>query len=177
MSAMLRIMRFMAALILMIWLGIMIGLSFLVAPELFSGRIEAVPSSAVAGEIMSPLLHKMDVVAWVSAPACALIVLALWLGGGKARHNRAAVGSLALLGLALGASIFSGGVLTPKMRGLRADLKQEFGGYDKAPKTDARRVEFGKLHGASMTLALLEIIAGLGVFYLVTQKLDPNSDA
>lgn len=164
------LLRFLAALVLLVWLGFVIS-SFTVARELFSGRIEAVPNSAVAGEIMSPILRKMHVTAWIAAPACAALILIL----ARKTARRPVVVALSLLAFAFGLSIYTGSILDRRLGEIRLDLKRDFGGYDKAPKTEPRRAEFGRLHGVSMVLTLAELLAGLGAFFIVTQKLQPAS--
>ncbi len=165
---MVKLCRCLAAVLLLIWLGTAIGISFYVAPSLFgneSGRIE---NSSVAGDVMSPLLHKMDVTSWIAIPLAMLFIFLAWrLSGGH--HRRALVTTLALLTLAFCGSVFSGAILTRDIREIRQELTQAYGGYHLAPKDDPERRRFASLHGQSMMIAMANLLMGFGAFFCATQ--------
>lgn len=165
---MVKFFRFLAAVFLLIWLGTTIGISFYVAPSLFGNESGQVENSSVAGDIMSPLLRKMDLTAWVAIPLAMVSLIVAWkLSGGHRR--KALTAALSLLGLALFASLYSGVVITQDIQQIRRELKEAYGGYHLAPKEDPERQRFGALHGQSMVLALGGLAMGFGAFYLATQ--------
>lgn len=167
---MIKLFRFLAAVLLLVWLGTAISISFYVAPSLFgneSGRIE---NSSVAGDVMSPLLRKVDVTAWIAIPLASAFIFMAWrLSGGH--HRRTLVTTLTLLSLAFCGSLFSGAILTDDIRQIRWELTQAYGGYHLAPKDDPERKRFARLHGQSMIIAMGDLAMGLGAFFCATQIL------
>lgn len=165
---MVKLFRFLAAVFLLVWLGVSIGISFYAAPSLFSNESGRVENSGVAGDIIAPLLHKMHVTAWVAIPLAMVCLAVAWkLSGGYRRG--ALTAALTLLGLALFASLYSGVVITQDIQQIREELKQAYGGYHLAPEDDPERRRFGALHGQSMVLTLGGLALGFGAFFLATQ--------
>lgn len=165
---MVRLFRYLAAVCLLVWLGVALSLSFYVAPSLFANESGRVENSSVAGDIISPLLHKMELTAWILIPAAIVFQAAAWkLAGGSG--GRTLVLSTLLLAAAWGGSLYSGTVLTGEMRQIREELAQQYGGYHLAPKENPERARFGKLHGLSMVIALGDLLLGFGAFFCVTQ--------
>lgn len=165
---MVKLFRYIATLALLVWLGSVITLTFIVAPSLFGNESGRVPNSTVAADIIAPLLHKMVLTGWISIPVAMAATAGAWKFSGK-RKAKSFAATCLLLALAWCGSFYSGTVLTSEMRGIRDQFKQEMGGYHNAPKDHPERARFSKLHGASMMIALGDLLAGLGALYLVTQ--------
>lgn len=165
---MVRFFRFLAAVALLVWLGTAIGISFYVAPSLFGNESGRVENSSVAGDIMSPLLHKMEVTAWVAIPLAMCFLIAAWHTSGRA-GRRALKAALLMLGIALCGSLFSGIVLTRDIRQIREELTGAYGGYHLAPENDPERRRFASLHGQSMMIAMGNLLLGFGAFFCATQ--------
>jgi hypothetical protein len=165
---MVKLFRFLAAVALLLWLGVAIGISFFTAPSLFGNESGQIANSSVAGDVMSPLLRKMDVTAWVAIPIAAIFLVAAWRFSGGA-GGRALAASLLMLGIAICGSLFSGTVLTREIRQIRSELSQAYGGYHLAPEGDPERRRFGVLHGQSMMIAMGNLLLGFGVFFCATQ--------
>lgn len=165
---MVKLLRYIATLALLIWLGAVITLTFIVAPSLFGNESGRVPNSTVAADIISPLLHKMELTGWILIPVAMVATAGAWKFAGKTRTKSFAATCL-LLALAWCGSFYSGTVLTSEMRGIRDHFKQDMGGYHNAPKDHPERARFARLHGTSMMIALGDLLAGLGALYLVTQ--------
>lgn len=166
---MVKLFRFLAAGALLVWLGTMIGISFYVAPSLFGNESGRVENSSVAGDIMSPLLHKMELTAWVAIPLAMVCLVSAWQLSGR-QGGRSLKAALVMLGLALCGSLFSGIVLTREIREIREELTRAYGGYHLAPKTDPERQRFASLHGQSMIVAMGNLLLGFGAFFLATQS-------
>jgi hypothetical protein len=165
---MVRLFRFLAAVALLVWLGVTIGISFYVAPSLFANESGRVENSSVAGDIVGPLLGKMARTAWIAIPLALVFQVAAWKAAGGGRP-RALIVSALLLAAAWGGSLYSGTVLTGRMQEIRSELAREYGGYHLAPKEDPERARFASLHGQSMVLTLAGLAFGFGAFFCATQ--------
>ena len=175
---MLQILRYSAAVLHVLWLGCVITTSFYVAPSLFNNESGLTPNSHVAGEVIAPLLHKMHVTGWIAIPLMVLCLIGI-AAGDKLESNRGVWIACGLLAAAWAGGLYSGTVLASEIHSIRKELADEFGGYHLAPMDDPRRLQFGKLHGISMMISMLDLALGLGSFYCVTQTTEerkPNSN-
>ncbi len=168
---MLKFLRFFCAALLLVWLGNVITISFYVAPSLFSNQSGQVPNSGVAGEIITPLLHEMYATGWIAVFILLVVHGAIWKIC-PPRSTKVLLISGALLAAAWVNDLYAGTVLIHRIEGIRAELKKEFGGYHLAPKDNPERQRFGKLHGLSMMLAMLNLTLGFGSFFCVTQLME-----
>ena len=177
---MIKALRFVCASALLVWLGVTIGITFYVAPSLFSNRSGQVPDSSVAGEIIAPMLGQMNMTAWaaISAALVCLVALSRLL---KPDPGPGLAAALALLTVALLLSIYAGGPAHRELHDLRLAMKGQFGGYHRAPDTHPHRIKFAKLHGITMVITLVNLGLGAGAFFCVTQLVGeprrPASDA
>jgi hypothetical protein len=172
---MFRALRFSITLLLTVWLGVLIAVSFFVAAHLFRlAKLgdEWVPHTTAAADIIGPLLRQMDVTAWVAIPL-AIALLLLMARGFELRSRRPIAVAALLLVAALGASIYNGAALTEEIHAIRVELRREFGGYHLSPAEHPERRRFGMLHGISQSLAMLELAFGLGALFCVTQLIEP----
>jgi hypothetical protein len=69
----------------------------------------------------------------------------------------------------LAASLTTVLVIAPRIEGIRTSVS---GPVAALPVTDARRAEFGRLHGLSNALMILTIVAGLGLVW--AEMKDPH---
>jgi len=164
---MLKILRFLGAVLMIFWAGMIVTI-FIVAQSLFGNWSEQVANRDVAAEILTPIFRVMHFCGWI-AIALVLIIHVIMIAITGARFVKPMVLSILLLALAFGSSLYSGLSVQARTHDLRTELKKEFGSYDAAPKDDARKREFGKLHGMSMMIALLDIALALGCAFCVTQ--------
>lgn len=171
---MVRALRFLASLALALWLGSMFTMSFFVAPSIFANESGVVPDTSAAGDVMSPLLARMDRMGFVAplVAAAALVGLRVLRAGG-----RAPVVGIALLLAAWGGGLYSGTAVTGEIRTIRAELKAEFGGVHAAPSDHPSRRRFGALHGVSMMIVLANMALGLGAFFCAAAAIDPPARA
>lgn len=143
------------------WLGGLIFFSFVVAPTVFS----VLPTRDLAGNVVNRslgILHIMGLVCGVVFSAASMAYS--YLHGGSAeplapRH----ILIYAMLVLTLVAQF---GV-APKMAALRSNM----GVIDNVSQTDARRVEFNRLHHWSTRLGGSIFFLGLGVLFLTARRL------
>ncbi len=173
---MLKFCRFVILVLVFVWLGAALTLTFFVAPSLFGDWSGVVPNSTHAADILSPLFGAMDRTAFVVFPLAIAMHFAL-LRLVASRVRRTVVISIVLLGLTLGATVVSSFYLTPQMRQIREDLKVEYGGYHLASKDNPQRARFGALHGLSQSLALASILLCFGSVFCVTQLMEAPAGA
>lgn len=173
---MLKFCRFAILVLIVVWLGAALTLTFFVAPSLFGDWSGVVPNSTHAADILSPLFGAMDRTAFVVFPLAIAIHFAL-LRLVAPRVRRAVVVSIVLLALTLGATAASSFYLTPQMHQIREDLKVEYGGYHLAPKENPQRARFGALHGISQSLALASMLLCFGSVFCVTQLMESSAGA
>ena len=171
---MLKLVRYLTAVLLLVWLGAVITVTFYVAPSLFADESGRVPNSSVAADIIGPLLNRME---WTGAILIPIAIALHWAIAklSNPKPGRALVISGLLLAAAWCAGLYSGFYLNPELHAIREDLKTEFQGYHLAPPDHPERARFSRLHGVSMSLALVGLGLGLGSFFCVTQSLDPNA--
>jgi hypothetical protein len=139
--------RMTIALLVTAWLGAAILLATAVAPAAFA----ALPSRVLAGDVVGRVLPAV----FASGAIVGLIVFGLSMGRGGWRITMAAV-----MTVATGTAQF---VISPRIARLREDMG---GLMDTIAPADPRRVLFGKLHGASVGLLGVAMIAALVILIL-----------
>ena len=148
------------ALLLTVWLGGMIFFSLAVAPTVFA----VLPTRELAGQVVSSLIGKLELIGLVCGPLLLLLQLFAWpKRGAEAKSRVLRVILLVLMTLLVAASRFW---VSAKMHALRAQIG---GPIDNIPVTDPLRVEFNALHGVSVSLMGATLLAGLVVIFLTVR--------
>ncbi|HYV49992.1 MAG TPA: DUF4149 domain-containing protein [Myxococcaceae bacterium] len=128
------------------WVGALLCFGVVVAPALFSAL-----SPVEAGLVVRQVIPKLD----VFGMAAAVVLLGLWVRGARDRKGWIARGLLAAMGSLAALSFL---VITPRMEALRAAAG---GKISELPAEDARRMEFGRLHGASSAASAAVLVLGI----------------
>jgi uncharacterized protein DUF4149 len=140
------VMLFAWRLLLGAWVGALLCFGALVAPALF----RTLPPAA-AGDVVRQVIPALD----RYGMAAAALLLALSYPEGRDRRTWIRRGLLAGMGVLAAVSFLA---ITPRMETLHA----EAGGHiSDLPRTDPRRQEFGRLHGASTTANVAVLVLGL----------------
>ena len=143
---------------LAIWLGASILFAAAVAPALFA----VLPSRALAGEVVGRVLPVL---------LYSGVVIALIVGGRQAMHGMRTRGLVALVVVA---TCGYGVSLGRRIDQMRASIR---GPIDALDAADPQRVEFGRLHGASVGLLGVAMIAALVLIIMLARHLaDPAAD-
>src|SRR5689334_1399419 len=137
---------------LAVWLGASILFAAAVAPALFA----VLPSRALAGEVVGRVLPVL----LYSGVAIAVLV-----GGREALHGMRVRGLVALI---IAATCGYGVSLGRRIDQLRASIGGQIDALDVA---DARRVEFGRLHGVSVGLLGVAMLAALVLIIMLGRQL------
>jgi len=156
------LLRSLKLLALITWIGGIIFFAFVLAPTVF----RVLPTREMAGNVVNPslkALHWMGIVSGVVFLLCSLLLDREQY----ARFKPATLAnSLAVLMLAI--TLVSEFGIAPRMRSLRAEMVS----IDNVPVTDARRVEFNRLHQWSTRSEEGVFFLGLVVVVLTAKRLD-----
>lgn len=159
------LLRFLSLLVLGLWVGGLAVLGGVGAPTIFDTLEAADPVGGreTAGLVFGAVFARFQYLAW------ALAVLLLGLMGARAalgpRPKRFAWRMWTILAM-LAFSLTSGLYVAPRIVALRAEVG---GPMAELPDRDARKVEFGQLHGASNALMLLTMLAGTWLIWVETR--------
>lgn len=137
---------------LAIWLGASILFAASVAPALFA----VLPSRALAGEVVGRVLPVL---------LYSGVVIAMLVGGREALQGMRLRGLIALV---IAATCGYGVSLGRRIDQLRASIG---GPIDALDVTDSRRVEFGRLHGVSVGLLGVAMLAALVLIIMLARQL------
>ena len=155
------LLRFLSFVALAVWVGGLGVLGGVAAPTLFTVLQAPDPAAGrdLAGAAFGAIFERFQIVAWV----CGGLLLALFgtraaLGPRPFRLRYRVWTVVAMLSLSIATAIF----VVPRMNRIRDDAS---GAVASLPAEDARRVEFGRLHGLANGLMLLTLAAGLVVFW------------
>ena len=141
--------RFVYLLAVGTWIGVMAFLSFVVAPTVF-GVLEPPQAGDVVGAIF-PRYYGLGVGLGVAGFAAALFL--------RARSQRPTAWAVAVLALvvAIGASAWSGAVVSPQARRLRAALQNPAAGTEARDEFDHAHRTAVALNGVAMLAALTSL--------------------
>lgn len=153
-NAAMTFLRFLMLLALVIWIGGIVFFAFVVAPALFG----TVPSRDLAGAVVGRSLGELH---WIGV-GCAIAFLVCSLVDFRSRIVSVRNVSITLM---LALTLISQIGVIGRMERLRASM----GSIAFTPPTDARRVEFEKLHSWSTTLEGLVLLLGLVALFDTTR--------
>ena len=152
--------RFIAALTLVIWVGGILALGAIAAPSIFN-VLATQPDGGrlLAGALFGEILRRFHLVSY-AAGALLLGTLLLRRVLGPAPRRFAWRAGLATV--MLSATAYSGLVVAARIARIQAEIGVA---PSSLPAGDARRVEFGRLHGLSTALELIPVLGGLMLMY------------
>ena len=153
--------RYVALMALVVWVGGLLALGAIAAPSIFDviGGTQAAGGRLLAGAVFGEILRRFALVSYAAGAVLlgTLIVRAI-LGPRPRRFAWRAGVALLMLAASAYAGVFVAGRIHR--------LQQEMGvAPSSLPETDARRVEFGRLHGLSTALQLVPLLGGLTLIY------------
>jgi uncharacterized membrane protein len=154
------LLRFLMLLSLVVWVGGIVFFASVVAPAVFS----VLPTRHLAGLVVNrslTLLHWMGVVSAGVFLICSFYHAYLATGNAQpfALRNLLVAGMLAL-------TLASQLVVAPRMAALRVEM----GEIDRVAPSDARRVEFNRLHQWSTRLEAVALLLGLLTLYWIARE-------
>jgi hypothetical protein len=155
------LLRFASVLVLALWVGGLATLGSLAAPEIFSvlERHDPENGRVLAGEVFGAIFQRFQHVAWVlGALLLALYGVRALLGPRPPRLGLRVWTATALLAISLAGGLY----IAPRIEEIRRSTNGPVAALDPG---DARRAEFGRLHGWSNGLMLLTMLAGVGLIW------------
>jgi hypothetical protein len=152
-----RALRYLYVLSLVMWLGGMSTAGLVVAPLTFAVLEGWDPTTGrlLAGQVFGAVMGRLHLIAYAAA-AVMLLVLTIQriLGPRPATYGI----RMALLGVMLGATVYSGAILTPHIDRLQAEVS---GPMNRLSAEDPRRVAFDQAHRWSTSLVAATLAGGL----------------
>jgi len=155
------ILRFLMLLSLVVWIGGIIFFAFGVAPTVF----KVLPTRHLAGAVVTRslgILHWMGIVSGVVFVGSSMAYTHGTHGVAEPFAPRHLV-IYAMLVL----TVVSQFVVSPQMLALRTQMVV----IDDVPPTDARRIEFNRLHVWSTRLESAVLLLGLAALYMTARKI------
>ena len=151
--------RYAAVLALVFWIGGLAALGALAAPAAFDVLGPHAEGRALAGAVFGETLRRFHPAAYLCG---AIVLLSLAARGVLGpRPRRFAIRTVVAMTM-LGASAWSGLVVSPQIETARRSLRVS---PSALPEGDARRVQFGRLHGMSTSLQLVPLLGGLVLLF------------
>ena len=152
-----RFLRYLYVLALVMWLGGMSVAGLVVAPVTFSVLEAWNPSTGrvLAGDVFGAVLARVSIVGYIAGVVMFLVLTVMRLLGPRPRAYGVRV---ALIFGMLGLIFYADRVAAPRIDELQSQVS---GPMNQLPTTDARRVEFDRLHGLSTSLTVAAMLGGL----------------
>ena len=153
--------RYAALLALVVWVGGLLALGAIAAPSIFDVTAwrHVADGRLLAGAIFGETLRRFHLVAY---GAGALLLLTLLTRAILGPRPRRFAWRAALATVMLGATVVSGMYVAGRIE----DVQRSIGAAPSSlPATDARRIEFGRLHALSSGLELVPLLGGLALIY------------
>jgi len=163
--------RFISVAVLVFWVGGLLALGGIVAPQVFAtlGAHDPVAGRTLAGAVFGAVLGQF--LNWTSILGSGVwLILAVRAVVGP--RPRWVAGRLGLLTLMLAASVYTGRILAPRIEAIRLATPA---GMTTLAESDPVRMEFGRLHGLSNGLMLATLVLGSVLLWMeITSSPQPR---
>ena len=159
------LLRFIALVALALWVGGLVALASVSAPVLFDMLQAQNPATGreLAGQLFGGMFSRFQYGAWMLG---GLVIISLAvraaLGPRPRRFGVRTWSAAAMLAASVGTVL----VVTPRIDAIRTSVG---GPVASLPVDDARRTEFGRLHGLSTGLMMATILLGVGLLWMETR--------
>jgi len=152
-----RSLRYLYVLALVLWLGGMTVAGLVVAPVTFSVLEAWNPTTGrvLAGDVFGAVLERVSLIAYLAGVLMFVVLTVQRLLGPRPRSYGIRVGIIAVM---LAVTIYADMVAAPRIDELQSQVS---GPLNQLPASDARRLEFDRLHSLSTALVLAAIGGGL----------------
>ena len=153
--------RYVALLTLVVWVGGLLALGGIAAPSTFEvlAARQIADSRLLAGALVGEMLRRFEPVAYIAGVVLLLTLVARRILGPRP-HRFAWRAGIALVMLL--ASAYAGVVVGGRIEALQREMGVA---PSTLPAADARRIEFGRLHGLSTALQVLPLLGGLALIF------------
>lgn len=151
--------RYAAVLALVVWVGGLVALGGVAAPSAFEVvAANQVPDGRMlAGALFGEMLRRFTPIAYAAGAIVLLTLLARRILGPRPHRFAWRAGLAAVM---LAATAYGSMVVATRIQKLQRDMAVS---PSSLPADDARRVEFGRLHGLSTALQFVPLLGGLAL--------------
>ena len=156
------LLRYVALLALVVWVGGLIALGAIAAPATFDvmAARHVADGRLLAGAVFGEVLRRFFYVTCGAAAITFLSLAARRVLGPKPRYAGVRAAILLLMTAAM---LYAGIVVAGRIAAVQATMTVA---PSSLPDNDPRRIEFGRLHGLSSALQLVPLIGGLALIFL-----------
>jgi hypothetical protein len=157
--------RFAALLILAVWIGGLVALGAIAAPNIFRVLETLDPHGGrdAAGRVFGAVFDQFQRLSWVLGGVLTLLLITRKMLGPPPRLFSLRIVALSIM---LTISVTTAIVISPRIVEIRDGSP---GGVSALSSADPRKVEFGRLHGMSSGLMLVTLLAGVFLFWAETR--------
>ena len=152
--------RYAAVLALALWTGGLVVVGAVAAPSVFDILgAHGAEGRVLAGAVVGALLERFTMIAYGCAAVVLLSLVTRGVLGPRPRRFAFRVAGLLLM---ITATVYAGAVVAPRI----AAMQRSIGTAPSAlAESDPRRIEFGRLHGTSVSLQLVPLLGGLALLF------------
>ena len=152
--------RYAAVLALALWTGGLVVVGAVAAPSVFDILgAHGAEGRVLAGAVVGALLERFTMIAYGCAAVVLLSLVTRGVLGPRPRRFAYRVSGLLLM---IAATVYAGEVVAPRI----AAMQRAIGTAPSAlAESDPRRLEFGQLHGISVSLQLVPLLGGLALLF------------
>jgi hypothetical protein len=155
------VLRYAAVLALVVWVGGLVALGGIAAPSIFDVLAvrQAAEPRLLSGAVFGEILRRFTLVSYGAGAVVLLTLIARRILGPRPHRFAWRAGVAAVM---LAATAYGGMVIASRIDQLRLSIGVA---PSSLPEGDARRVEFGRLHGLSTALQLIPLLGGLALLF------------
>ena len=155
------VLRYAALLALVVWVGGLVALGGIAAPSIFDVLAERqlADGRMLSGALFGEMLARFTAVSYASGGVLLLTLILRRILGPRPHRFAWRAGIAAFM---LAASAYGSIGVASRIRQLQSDIGVA---PSSLPEGDARRVEFGRLHGISTALQIVPLLGGLLLIY------------
>jgi hypothetical protein len=155
------VLRYAALLALVVWVGGLVVLGGIAAPSIFGVIAERQVANGrmLSGALFGEMLHRFTVVSYGAGGLLMLTLLARRILGPRPHRFAWRAGIVAVM---LAATMYGSLVVASRIEAVQHEIGVA---PSTLPEGDARRVEFGRLHGVSTALQLVPLLGGLVLIF------------
>ena len=158
------LLRVASLVVVALWTGGLAVLGFVAAPQIFSTleAADAARGRVVAGQVFGAVFERFQHWAWALGGLLIALFVARALLGPRPRRL-----GLRLLAVAVmvSLSLVTALAISPRIEAIRSETA---GSVSSLPDSDARKGEFGRLHGLSNVFMLITLLGGVGLIWAET---------
>lgn len=155
------VLRYVALIALVLWIGGLLALGGIAFPAAFdvTAARHIHDSQVLAGALVAEMLRRFEPVSWTAGGILLLTLIIRAILGPRPRRF---AWRAALVTVMLAVSVYAGLVIDARIERLGNAIGVP---VTSLPARDERRIEFDRLHGLATDLQLIPLVGGLALMY------------